>query len=42
LKHKYSPTPDQVETSNGESLLESIFNNVNEDLEASGITGFYP
>jgi hypothetical protein len=42
LKHKYTTTPDHVETSNGSSLLESIFNNVNEDLEASGITGFYP
>ena len=42
LKHKYTTTPDHVGTSNEGSLLESIFNNVNEDLKASGITGFYP
>jgi hypothetical protein len=42
LKHKYTTTPGHVGTSNGGSLLESIFNNVNEDLKASGITGFYP
>ena len=42
LEHKYITTPDHVGTSNGSSLLESIFNNVNEDLKASGITGFYP
>jgi hypothetical protein len=42
LKHKYTTTPDHLGTSNGSSLLETIFNNVNEDLKASGITGFYP
>lgn len=43
LEHKYTTTTlDHVGTSNGSSLLESIFNNVNEDLKASGITGFYP
>jgi hypothetical protein len=42
LEHKYTTTPDHLGTSNGSSLLESIFNNVNEDLKASGITGFYP
>jgi hypothetical protein len=42
LEHKYTTTPDPVGTSNGSSLLENIFNNVNEDLKASGITGFYP
>ncbi len=42
LEPKYTTTPDHVGTSNEESLSERIFNNVNENLKASGITGFYP
>jgi len=42
LGHKYTPTPDSVGSLNEETLLEKIFNKVDQDLKASGITGTYP
>ena len=38
--HKYIRTTD--DGSNQETLGEKIISKVNEDLKASGITGFYP
>lgn len=40
LGHKYIRTTD--DGSNQETLGEKIISKVNEDLKASGITGFYP
>jgi hypothetical protein len=42
LDHKYITTPDSVGSLNEETLLEKIFNKVDQDLKASGITGTYP
>ena len=43
IEKKYSVTPEHnVSDSAEESLVGRIFNKVNEDLIASGITGFYP
>lgn len=39
--HKYIKTTDD-RLSNEETLGEKIISKVNEDLKASGITGFYP
>lgn len=41
IEKKYSVTPEH-NVSAEESLVGGIFNKVNEDLIASGITGFYP
>ena len=41
--HKYTVTPSDAESPAGEETLhEQIFNRVNEDLRASGITTWYP
>jgi hypothetical protein len=42
LDHKYTTTPDFAASLNEETLLEKIFNKVDQDLKASGITGTYP
>lgn len=42
LDHKYTTTPDSAGSLNEETLLEKIFNKVDQDLKASGITGTYP
>lgn len=42
LNHKYISTPHPTGPSHEETLVGKIFNKVNEDLKASGITGIYP
>lgn len=42
LDHRYTTTPDPVGSLNEETLLEKIFNKVDQDLKASGVTGTYP
>jgi hypothetical protein len=43
VEKKYIVTPEQaISESTEESMVERIFSRVNEDLRASGITGFYP
>ena len=39
---KYVSTPPTTGASYEETLVEKIFNKVNEDLTSSGITGIYP
>ena len=42
LDQKYVSTPHPTGASYEETLVEKIFNKVNDDLKASGITGIYP
>lgn len=42
LDQKYVSTPHPTGASYEETLVEKIFNKVNDDFKASGITGIYP